>query len=332
MKIWKKVTALMGIAALGATLMVGCGGGAKTEAPKTDAAKTEQKAETNAGSNLKALKGTITADGSSTVFPLTEAVAEEFRKVAPDVKATVGVSGTGGGFKKFGAGETDISNASRPIKDSEIELAKKNNVEYIELQVAIDGLSVVVSKQNDFCQDLTVKELHELWKPGSTITKWNQIRPTFPDQPIKLYGAGTDSGTFDYFTEVINGKSGASRSDYTASEDDNVLVKGVQNDKYALGYFGLSYYEENKDKLRAVKIDEGKGKGPVYPEPDKVASGEYSPLARPSFIYVKKSSMQRPEVKEFINFYLDNAIKLSKQVGMVPMTEKILAEQKAKIK
>lgn len=328
MKSWKKALALVSIVSMTASVAVGCGGGQTNQPAQQPSAATEK----TAAVDLKSLKGAVTADGSSTVFPLTEAVAEEFRKVAPNVKVTVGVSGTGGGFKKFGSGETDISNASRPIKKEEAEAAQKNNVTYKELQVAIDGLSVIVNKDNDFVDYLTVEELKKIWEPNSKVTKWSDVRPNWPAQPIKLYGPGHDSGTFDYFTEAINGKGGASRPDYTASEDDNVLVKGVTGDKYALGYFGYSYYEENKAKLKAVPIDGGNGKGPVAPTLDTIIKGDYAPLARPIFIYVKEASLQKPEAKEFVKFYVDNMNKLSKQIGMIPLPENKLAEQKAKLK
>jgi phosphate transport system substrate-binding protein len=244
-------------------------------------------------------------------------VAEEFQKLNRNVKVTVGISGTGGGFKKFTVGETDISDASRPIKDSEKAAALKNGVEYLELRVAFDGLSVLVNPANNWVDCLTTAELKKIWEPGSQINNWNQVRPNFPNQQLRLYGPGTDSGTFDYFTEVINGKEDASRGDYTASEDDNVLVLGVVADKGALGYFGYAYYVENQKRLKLVAIDSGKGC--VAPSDKSIIDGTYSPLSRPIFIYVNKKSLQRPEVLEFARFYMTQAPKLVPQVGYTPL-------------
>lgn len=263
------------------------------------------------------LSGTILIDGSSTVFPITQAVAEEFRKDHRDVQIPVGVSGTGGGFKRFVTGETAISDASRPIKASEAETARKNGVEYIELPVAYDGLSIVVSKSNTFVECLTTAELGKIWEPGSTVNNWRQVRDGFPDQKITLYGPGTDSGTFDYFTEAINGKEDASRADYTASEDDNVLVLGVAGDKNSLGYFGYAYYAENTDKLKVVAVDGGKGC--IEPSEKTINDGSYAPLSRPIFIYVNRKDLARPEVREFVRFYLENAPGLVAEVGYVPL-------------
>lgn len=263
-----------------------------------------------------ALSGSITVDGSSTVYPVTEAVAEEFGKLNPDVKVTVGVSGTGGGFKKFCVGDTDISDASRPIKGSENDLAAQNGVEYIELPVCFDGLAVVVNPRNTWVDHLTTAELRKIWEPGSKVSNWSQVRAGFPNEPLTLFAPGTDSGTFDYFTEAINGEGGASRSDFTASEDDNVIVSGVAGNKGGMGYFGVAYFEENKDKLKVVPIDGGKG--PFEPTLDNVMTGKYAPLSRPLFIYVSTKSLERPEVSEFIDFYIKNAGKLSKEVGYVP--------------
>jgi phosphate transport system substrate-binding protein len=259
------------------------------------------------------LTGTIEIDGSSTVFPITQAVAEEFQKVHADVRVNVGVSGTGGGFKRFTVGETDISDASRPIKDSEAQDAADNGIEYVEFQVAIDGLSVVVNKENTWVDYLTVEELDMIWNPNSTVFKWNDIRAEWPDQPIHLYGPGTDSGTFDYFTEVIVGTVDASRADYTASEDDNVLVQGIAGDKYALGYFGYAYYSENTETLKIVPIDSGSG--PVTPSDETINAGQYTPLSRPLFIYVSKAALARPEVKSFVRYYMENAVQLVTEVG-----------------
>lgn len=271
----------------------------------------------------------IKIDGSSTVFPITEAMAEEYQIANPGTRITVGISGTGGGFKKFCAGETDISNASRPIKEEEIALCQQNGIEYVELPVAYDGLSVVVNPQNDWVDCLTTEELKKIWEPAAQgkITNWNQIRPDFPDQELSLYGAGTDSGTFDYFTDAIVGEEGASRGDYTASEDDNVVVQGVKNDPNALGYFGLAYYEENQNRLKLLGIDDGdpsNGEGCITPSAETVNAGTYQPLARPEFIYIKKEALARPEVQSFANYYLDPAnSELVSEVGYIPMSEEV---------
>lgn len=264
----------------------------------------------------------IKIDGSSTVYPISAAVAEQFNKSNPKIRITVGISGTGGGFKKFGAKEIDISDASRPIKASEATQAKANGVSYIELPVAYDAITVVVSKQNTWAKSMTRAELKKIWEPGSKVKKWSDIRAGWPSRPIKLYGPGTDSGTFDYFTEAINGKEKASRADYTASEDDNVLVQGVSRDIGALGYFGLAYYEENKDKLRAVAIDNGSG--PVLPSIDTVVAGKYQPLARPLFIYVNRTSANQKHVAAFVRFYIANSANLSKRVGYIPLPSSIV--------
>ncbi len=271
------------------------------------------------------LSGSIRIDGSSTVFPITEAVAEEFQKRHPQVKVTVGISGTGGGFKRFARGETDISNASRPIKATEDEECRKNDVTYIELPVAYDALAVVVNPRNTWCTYLTMDELKRIWEPAAQgkITNWSQVRPGFPDVPLKLFGPGTDSGTFDYFTEAVMGKSGVSRGDYTASEDDNVLVQGVAGEVGGLGYFGVAYYEENKQRLKAVAIqhpDYNEGK-PALPTLENVIKNRY-PLARPLFIYVNRKAADRPEVRAFVEFYLQNAAKLSREVGYVPLPKR----------
>ena len=263
----------------------------------------------------------IQIDGSSTVFPVTEAVAEEFQKSKKGkVKVTVGIAGTGGGFKKFCRAETDISNASRPILKSEIEDCKKSNVQFIELPVAYDALTVIINPKNDWVKSLTVADLKKMWEPGAQgkVTTWNQVRPEWPNSPLKLFGPGADSGTFDYFTEAIVGKAKSSRGDFTASEDDNVLVQGVANDRNALGYFGFAYYIENQAKLKAVAIETAKG--PVAPSAKTVEDGTYQPLARPIFIYISKKSLDtKPEVKEFVDFYLKNASKLVKDVKYVAL-------------
>ena len=270
------------------------------------------------GEESASLSGTVEIDGSSTVFPISEAVAEEFNKISPNVRVNVGVSGTGGGFKRFTAGETDISNASRGIKDSEHETAVANGVEYYELRVGTDGLSVMVSTQNDFVDCLTVGELKSIWDTGSTVNNWNQVRSGFPDRPLRLYGPDTDSGTFDFFTEEINGEAQVSRADYTASADDNVLVQGIGGDRNALGYFGYAYYAENTDKLKLVAVDNGDGC--VTPTPDTILSGEYKPLTRPLFIYVNKESLERREVRTFVEFYMEHGEELTREVGYVPVS------------
>ncbi|WP_243123433.1 PstS family phosphate ABC transporter substrate-binding protein [Thermaerobacter sp. FW80] len=276
------------------------------------------------------LSGTITIDGSSTVYPITQAVAEEFMAEHPGVNVTVGVSGTGGGFQKFTRGEIEISNASRPIEADEQAAAEEAGIEYTELQVALDGIAVVVNPQNDWVDHLTVEELKRIWEPNSTVRTWRDVRPEWPDEPIRLYGPGTDSGTFDYFTEAVVGKEGASRTDYTASEDDNQLVTGVANDKYALGYFGFAYYVENRDKLRAVPIDGGRG--PVEPTEETIASGSYTPLSRPLFIYVNNEAYRtRPEVRAFVDYYLEVVGELAPEVGYIPLPDEVLAEQVAKL-
>lgn len=263
----------------------------------------------------------VKIDGSSTVYPITEAVAEDFQK-EKKVKVTVGISGTGGGFKKFCRGETDISNASRPILQKEIDVCKEAGIQFIELPIAYDALTVVVSPKNDWVKSLTVAELNKMWAPSAqgSVKSWKQINSAYPDKPLKLFGPGADSGTFDYFTEAIVGKAKSSRGDYTASEDDNVLVNGVAGDAGGLGYFGYAYYEENQDKLRAIPIvATGKTTG-VLPSPETVKDGTYQPLARPIFIYVNATAAAfKPEVKAFVDYYLANAPTLVKEVKYVPL-------------
>jgi phosphate transport system substrate-binding protein len=261
----------------------------------------------------------IKIDGSSTVYPISEAVAEEFQKKT-GVKVTVGESGTGGGFKKFCRGETDISDASRPISQKEMDACKEAGVQYIELPVAYDALTVVVNSKNVWVKSFTVEELKKIWAPGSSVKNWNQVNPTYPNQPLQLFGPGTASGTFDYFTEAVNGKAKSSRTDYTPSEDDNVLVQGVVGNAGGLAYFGYAYYEENKDKLRAIPVIAKGTTTPVLPSPEAVMNGTYQPLSRPLFIYVNATAAAfRPEVKAFVNFYLENAPKLVKEVKYVPL-------------
>jgi phosphate transport system substrate-binding protein len=296
----------MVVLSLGATLTA-CRGGTSTEGTATSARLIE-------------------VDGSSTVFPITEAVAEEFRKANRGIDVTVGTSGTGGGFQKFCRDEIDISDASRPIKATEAEVCAKANVQFIELPIAYDGLAVVVNPRNTWAASMTVAELKRLWEPAAQgkVVRWNQIRENWPDREIHLFGAGVDSGTFDYFTEAIVGKEAQSRGDYTSSEDDNVIVQGVAGDELALGYFGYAYFEENKDKLKLVAVDDGEdknGKGPIAPSPETVKNGTYRPLSRPVFIYPKLTALDRPEVKSFVDFYLSKGASLIREVGYIPLTD-----------
>jgi phosphate transport system substrate-binding protein len=280
-----------------------------------------QKKESNSG---------ISIDGSSTVYPVTEAIAEDFRRVSPDINVTIGVSGSGGGFQKFGRGEIAIANASRPIKEDERAVAEANGISFVELEVAYDGLAVVVHPENDWVSCFTVEQLKMIWEPSAqgNIKRWNQIDPSWPDQEIRLYGPGVASGTFDYFTEAIVGKSGSSRGDYTASEDDNVLVQGVSGDKYGLGFFGLAYYEENSDKLKMVAVDGGEGC--IKASEETVSDGSYAPLSRPLYIYVNSSSLKNPDVIEFVNFYLTEASELLEDVGYIPLTDEEYKREQAK--
>ena len=273
---------------------------------------------------VQAQSNVVKIDGSSTVYPITEAVAEEFQKAKKNaIKVTVGISGTGGGFKKFCRGETDISDASRPILQKEMDICAQAGIKYVELPVAFDALTVVINPKNTWIKELKVEELKAMWEPGAQakITRWNQVNPAWPDAPLKLFGPGADSGTFDYFTDAINGKEKASRGDYTASEDDNVLVQGVSRDVNAIGYFGMAYYAENKDKLKAAPIVNKGSTKAVLPSLETVMDGTYQPLARPIFIYVSSKGMERPEVREFVEFYLTHATKLTKEVGYVPLAK-----------
>ena len=292
----------LGLILLGLLVLVACGGG---------------------DGDGDGLTGTVKIDGSSSVFPITEAMAEEFQLLNRKVRVTVGVSGTGGGFQKFCSGETDINDASRPIKASEVEECGSDGIEFIELPVAFDGLSVMVNPKNDFVDFLTVEELKRIWEPGSTVEKWSDVRPEWPDEDIALVGADTDSGTFDYFTEAIVGEEGASRPDYIASSDDNVLVQAIAGDKYALGYFGFAFYVENTDRLKLVPVDPGTG--PVMPNEQTIGDGTYRPLSRPLFIYASKQAVaDNPEVLAFVNFYLDeeNAL-LVREPGYVALPSDI---------
>jgi len=280
--------------------------------------------------------GSVTIDGSSTVYPISEAIAEEFGREQPDVRITVGVSGTGGGFKKFTRGETDISNASRPIKDSELEMARQANIAFIELPVAYDGIAMLVNPKNTWCDSLTVDELKRLWEPVAQgkVMRWNQVRPNWPDREIHLYGPGVDSGTYDYFTGAIVGKEGSSRGDFTSSEDDNALVQGIAGDELALGFFGYAYYEENRERLRLIPVNDGKpenGDGPIAPSIETVRNATYQPLSRPIFIYVSRKALDRPEVSLFVDFYLKNAPSLVEQVGYIPLPEEAYQLAQARV-
>jgi phosphate transport system substrate-binding protein len=271
----------------------------------------------------------VTADGSSTVGPFTTKAAEDWKRDG-GADVSVGISGTGGGFERFCAGETDISNASRPIRAEEVELCEENGVEYVELQVAIDALTNVVNPQNDWADCLTVEQLHAIWRPGSTVTNWKQVDPSFPDVPLQLFGAGTDSGTFDYFTEAINGEAGASRTDYSATEDDNVTVQGVAGNRGGLGYFGFSYFEQNQDKLKALEVDGGNGC--VAPSIESAQNGTYTPLSRPLFIYVSLASLRGNEnVEAFVRYALENARTVAQEALFVPMSQAQIDEQLAKL-
>jgi phosphate transport system substrate-binding protein len=267
----------------------------------------------------KPLSGTITADGSSTVGPWTTAAAEMFRKVQPKVRVTVGISGTGGGFERFCRGETDLSDASRAIKSSEYDNCRANGIKWVAFTVANDGISLVVNKQNTWAKCLTTAELKKIWDTGSKVDNWKDVRAGFPDVPLKLYGPGTDSGTFDFFTEKINGKARRSRSDYAASEDDNILVQGVEGSRGGLGYFGFSYYEENASRLNLVAVDAGAGC--VKPSKATVQAGNYKPLSRPLFIYAKRASFTRPEVRAFIGFALNNQARIAAKADFVALTK-----------
>lgn len=327
----KKLILKLGIITLVGFAVVACGSAAApTSAP---AQTTASPAQPNTGSDAGALSGTIAIDGSSTVFPITEAVAEEYGKTQKNVKVTVGIKGTGGGFKVFcsenAAERTDIQDASRAITKAEQELCAKAGVEYTEMLIGLDGLTVVVNSENKFATCLTKDQLKKIWDTGSTVKNWNEVDAKFPDQPITLYGPGTDSGTFDFFTEAINGKAKQSRADYTASEDDNTLVQGVEGDKNAMGYFGLAYYLENKDKLTAVQIDGGKGC--VAPSFESVADGTYIPLSRPLYIYVNNKSLEKPEVENFVEYYLTNAKNVVDEVGYVNVADEVYTADMKKL-
>ena len=307
-----------------------CGTSAETPAANSSstgsgtagAVQTDKSADPSVYANLS---GDIPIDGSSTVFPITEAIAEEFGDLTGgNVRAVVGISGTGGGFKKFCDNEIVISDASRPIKQKEVDLCAAASIEYIELPIAIDGLSVVVNPDNDFVQCLTVDQLNMIWKPESegVVMTWNQVDPAFPNEEIKLYAPGVDSGTFDYFTEAINGDGGVSRGDFVASEDDNVLVQGISGDRYSLGYFGYAYYVENRDKLKAVPVDGGAGC--ITPTDAAINNGSYAPLSRPLFIYVRADAAQEAHIAEFVRYYLgENGQELAASVGYIPFPHQV---------
>lgn len=279
-----------------------------------------------------ALSGDVKIDGSSTVYPITEAVAEEFRKTNPNVQVTIGSSGTGAGFKKFIRNEVAISDASRAIKDEEAASCKEAGIAYTEIMIAFDGLAIITNKENTWLTNITVDELKKIWEPAAqgVIKKWNQINPAWPNEEIHLYGPSTAHGTYDYFTEAINGKSGASRGDFTACADYNVLVQGVSSDKFALGYVGLAFFEENADKLKLIGVDGGNGA--IIPSTETVANGTYAPLSRSLFIYVNNEALKKAEVKSFVDFYISNAATLSKEVGYVALPAEKYEEQKNKLK
>jgi len=310
-------------------LSVGCSVESKPSTSGTPSLSGNGKSATNETGGASAaadpadkLNGEVVADGSSTVYPITQAVAEEFMKVHKDVKVSVGIAGTGGGFKRFVVGDTDINDASRPISEKEIAECQKNGIEYLELKVAIDGLSVVVHPDNTWCRALTIPQLKSLWSPGSTVKKWKELDPNWPDAEIRLYGAGPDSGTFDYFTEAVVGKAKSSRSDYTPSEDDNVLVQGVNGDKNSLGYFGYAYYADNSDKVKLVAIADGDDVSKaVIPTNETILGGTYKPLSRPLFIYINKKSFEKPQVKEFVKYFISKGQEFVQEVHYIQLPE-----------
>ncbi len=305
-----RTAALAALAISSALVLAACGGGSSSD---------------SSASGDSNLSGAVRIDGSSTVYPLTALAAEDFMAANPGVQVTVAASGTGGGFEKFCRGETDANDASRPIKDEEAAACTEAGIEYAELQVAVDALTVVVNKENTWATCLTVEELNKIWAPESTVKNWNEVRADFPDVALELFGAGTDSGTFDYFTDVINGEEGASRTDYTPTEDDNVTVQGVSGSAGGLGYFGFTYYEENADKLTAVEIDSGAGC--VAPSVENAQNGTYTPLSRPLFIYPSKQALAQPQVKAFFDYYIANDAVIAADALFIPLNE----EQKAKL-
>ncbi|MBX7131903.1 MAG: PstS family phosphate ABC transporter substrate-binding protein [Fimbriimonadaceae bacterium] len=321
MKDWTKKTGVALLAlALAGMITTGCG--KKEEGADGGTGTTQSTSGGTTGTTTSSAE--IKIDGSSTVYPIMERMAELFNEKNPKARPTVGTSGTGGGFKKFVVGEIDIANASRAIEAEEEAKAKENGIEFVEIPVAFDGLSVVINPKNTFAETLTVAELKKIWEPDSKVKNWSDVRAGFPEKPIQLFGAGTDSGTFDYFTKAINGEEKASRADYQASEDDNTLVQGVAGDEFALGYFGYAYYEKNKDQLKVVKVDPGSGG--VAPSPETIADGTYQPLSRPLFIYINKKALDRPEVMEFVKFILTDGKNSLGEVGYVPLPDAAYAK------
>ena len=306
-----RIAALLGLL----VVLAGCGGGGRDG----DDASGTTTGTSGSGSDLS---GRIQADGSSTVGPFTTAAAERFQEENSGVQVTVGVSGTGGGFERFCRGETEISNASRPIKDEEITACEAEGIEYVEFQVANDALTVVVNTENNWATCLTTEQLTKIWGPDSNVSNWNEVDSSFPDEKLTLFGPGTDSGTFDYFTDEINGEEGASRSDYSATEDDNTIVTGVSGEKGGLGYFGFSYFEENQDTLKAVEIDSGDGC--VAPSVETAQDGTYKPLSRPLYVYATKDALAKPEVEAFVQYMLDNAVEVAEASQFVPLTDEQL--------
>lgn len=319
-------TRLACVAVLAATCMCACSKNPAAAPREASETPTEGEAPAEKSAPVAAAASVISIDGSSTVYPITEAVAEEFQKVNP-TKVTIGISGTGGGFKKLCAGEIAVAGASRPIKASEAEACAKGNIEYVELPVAYDGLAVVVNPKNTWAKSMSVAELKKIWEPAAQqkVMTWNQVRPGWPNKALHLFGPGVDSGTYDYFTKAVVGEEHKSRGDYTSSEDDNVLVQGVSHDEGGLGFFGLAYFEENADKLKLVPVDDevaDNGKGPIAPTPETVSNGTYQPLSRPIFIYIAKPAMARAEVDTFVEFYLSKADALVKEARYIPLPTK----------
>lgn len=328
--LWKRLALAVALMMVAAIVLAACGDGddpTATSAPAPAATNTPgssgEPTQPSGGVDLDDLSGRVNIDGSSTVYPVTQAMAEEFQLLASGVQVPVGISGTGGGFAKFCNGETDIQDASRPIKPEEAELCEENGIEYIELPVAFDGLSVMVNTENDWVECLTVSQLKMMWEPDAegSIMNWNQIDPSFPDERLVLYGPGTDSGTYDYFTSVTTGEEGASRGDFTGSEDDNILVQGIAGNVSALGFFGYAYYVENSDVLKLVAIDDEKGdEGCVEPSAETIENGTYQPLSRPIFIYVSTAAYERPEVNAFVDFYLNEGPNIIPEIGYIPFS------------
>ena len=307
-----RTAALAALAISSALVLAACGGGSSSD---------------SSASGDSNLSGAVRIDGSSTVYPLSALAAEDFMAANPGVQVTVASSGTGGGFEKFCRGETDANDASRPIKDEEAAACAEAGIEYASLTVATDALTVVVNKENTWVTCLTVEELNKIWAPDSTVANWNEVRADFPDEPLKLFGPGTDSGTFDYFTDEINGEEGASRADYTPSEDDNVIVQGVSGSKGGLGYFGFTYYEENADKLTAVQIDGGAGC--VAPSVEAARDGSYTPLSRPLFLYPSKAALAQPQVKAFFDYYVANNASIAEGALYIPLSDEAEAQLQA---